>query len=175
MVVWGVGVLAAMFDSKRIPVSTSVFLFAFVLLLLGSRASHILLDNHIDNEFMSLLFRMVRDYSLAISFSLLIISLQNREVSLIRYLGFHKQMADFSYTIYLMHVPLLVFITAVLSSKYAVQFFVQPSYQIVVIAASIIIGIYILLYAFSLVTERFTPSVKIYLTKLTAPEHLQNR
>jgi peptidoglycan/LPS O-acetylase OafA/YrhL len=84
-------------------------------------------------------------------------------------------MADFSYTVYLMHVPLLVLITAILSSNFGVQFVVAPTPWLFLILAVIVLVIYVALYLFSLITERFTPNVKAFLAGMILPSRLKLR
>lgn len=177
MVVWGVGAWAAIIDPKHLksPPPPYIGCVLFILLLIGSRLSHILLDGYMHDFIVSMTIRMVRDISLAIGFSLLIISLRNMRYPVVRSLTLHKLMADFSFTIYLLHVPLLVFITAILSSHYGMSFFVQPTLQVFVVTTIILLVIYVVLYGFSLVTERYTSNVKRYLTKLISLNQLEGK
>ena len=64
------------------------------------------------------------------------------------------------------YVPLLVFITAILSSNFGVPFFVQPTLQVFLISALLLLLIYVALYLYSRNTERFTPNIKACLTSL---------
>lgn len=169
MVIWGVGAWTASFDLKVIKFSPYVASILFILLLIGSRLFHILLDGYITNLPGSMYISFVPNLFLAAGFSLFIISLRDLKLPNFDHLSFHKIMADFSYTIYLMHVPLLVFITAILSSNFGVSFIVQPAPQVFLIMAVILLVIYVGLYLFSLITERFTPNVKVFLTWLIFP------
>jgi peptidoglycan/LPS O-acetylase OafA/YrhL len=168
MVIWGFGVWVAMLDPVRLKFPLYVGGSIFILVLIGSRISHIALDGSVTNILGSMLIRCVRDLSLAAGFSLLILSLQSQSLYSIRTLMFHKLMADFSFTIYLMHVPLLVFMTAMLNSEFDVQFFAQPTAQALLLSTVILLMIYGMLFLFSRVTEKNTPHVKAYLVKLTA-------
>jgi peptidoglycan/LPS O-acetylase OafA/YrhL len=175
MVVWGAGAWAAIIDSKHLNPPPYIGCGLFILLLIGSRVSHILLDGYIHDPIVSMVIRIVRDFSLAMGFSLLVISLRNMRYPVVRYLALHKLMADFSFTIYLLHVPLLVFITAILSSQFGMPFFVQPSPQVFLVTISILLIIYVVLFICSLVTEKYTPNVKRYLTKLIPLNRLESK
>jgi hypothetical protein len=168
IVIWGFGVWVAMLDPLHLKCPLYVGASVFILVLIGSRISHIALDGSATNILGSMLIRCGRDLSLAAGFSLLILSFQSQSLYSIRTLVFHKLMADFSFTIYLMHVPLLVFITAMLNSEFDVQFFVQPTTQTVLLLTVILLTIYGMLFLFSGGTEKNTPFVKAYLVKLTA-------
>jgi peptidoglycan/LPS O-acetylase OafA/YrhL len=163
MVIWGVGVLAASLDPGRFKISPYLAAVLFALLLTGARLFHV----------GSMYTRFVPNLLLAAGFSLLIISLRNRSYPVFHRLAFHKFMADFSYTIYLMHVPLLVFITAIISSDFGVSFFVQPTPLVFLIMAAILLLVYVVLYLFSQMTERFTPNIKTLLTGLVFPGRLK--
>ncbi len=164
MLIWGIGVLAAIINPERIKFSPYIGCAMFILILIGSRLFHILLDKS-DLPGMFIIGFFV-NLLLAISFSLLIISLRKQSFPNFQHLAFHKLMADFSYTVYLMHVPLLVFITAILSSNFGVPFFVQPTLQVFLISALLLLLIYVALYLYSRNTERFTPNIKACLTSL---------
>lgn len=173
MLVWGTGAWAATLDPQRFKFSPLAGCVLFVSLLIGSRLFHILLDGYVDHFAGSMFIRFVPNLLLAAGFSLLIIALRNRSYTAIRSLAFHKLMADFSYTVYLMHVPLLVLIAAILSSNYGVPFSVEPTFDVFLFLAVILLLIYVALYLFSLLTERFTPNVKAYLTGRFAPNRLK--
>ena len=160
MGLWAVGVLAAVLRSNRISMLPIVSLIIFILLLLVSRVTHILFDSFNQSIINQLFIKLVRDYSLAISFSVLIITIKNHKTSLVRNIPFHKRMADFSYTIYLLHVPLMVFITAMLAGNFGVRFLVEPNINSLLICCIILISIYLALYGFSQITEKYTPNVK---------------
>ncbi len=164
MVIWGVGALAANLDFKRFIISPYAAAALFIFMLIGTRLLRILWDSYMTTLPSSMYTRFWPNLLLAASFSLLIISLRNRPYPILRHLAFHKHMADFSYTIYLMHVPLLVFITAILSSHFGVPFFIPPGPQVLLIMIAILLVIYILLYLFSRIAERFTPNVKALLS-----------
>lgn len=173
MLVWGTGAWAATLDPKRLKLSPFAACVLFVSLLAGSRLFHILLDGYTDRLPGSMVIRFMPNLLLAAGFSLLIISLRGKTFTGIRSFAFHKFMADFSYTVYLMHVPLLVLITAILSSNYGVPFSVEPTFKVLLLLAVLILLIYVALYLFSLLTERFTPNVKDCLAGLFAPNRLK--
>lgn len=173
MLVWGTGAWAATLDPQRLKLSPFAACVLFVSLLAGSRLFHILLDGYTDHLPGSMVIRFVPNLLLAAGFSLLIISLRGKTCTGIRSFALHKFMADFSYTIYLMHVPLLLLITAILSSNYGVPFSVEPTFKVLLFLAVLILLIYLALYLFSLLTEKFTPNVKGCLAGLFAPNRLK--
>ncbi|TXT25669.1 MAG: acyltransferase family protein [Gallionellaceae bacterium] len=173
MLVWGAGVWAAMFDPQRFRLSPLAGCVLFVSLLAGSRLFHILLDGYVDRLPGAMFIRFAPNLLLAAGFSLLVISLRSAGCATVRSLTFHKQMADFSYTVYLMHVPLLVLIAAILSSNHGVPLSVAPTFEVLLFLAALLLSVYLALYLFSLLTERFTPNVKALLMGLFVPSRLK--
>lgn len=165
--VWMLGAWIATIESSRFRISPVYAWAIFILLASGSRISHIYFDSLQDQpigEFINFL----QNFLVAAGFSILILSIRNIKTFVPGSNSFHMRMADFSYTIYLLHVPMLVFITALLSDKYAIPFFVQPATQVFFQFSLILISIYIGLYFFSQVTEKFTPNVKSYLIRVAS-------
>ncbi len=162
--IWLLGVSVASIDSNRFRFNPYVSLIIFVLLSAGSRLSRILFDAH-QNDPVYFYLGFIEDFIVAMGFAALILSVRSTQKTVPGSLAFHKVMADFSFTIYLLHVPLLVFITAILSSNFGVPFFVQPTLQHFLISGLILLLIYVILFIYSQFTERFTPNVKNYLTR----------
>jgi peptidoglycan/LPS O-acetylase OafA/YrhL len=155
---WILGVLTAVVNFDKVRVSHNNALMIFVILLLISRMIHILFDGYA-----YVFIQIIRDFTLAISFSLSINTLQNQDKFFLSSFKFQKNMADFSYTIYLLHVPLMVFIVAILGGYYGVNFLGEPNPKGIVISIFILIFTYCALYGFSLVTERHTSNVKYWI------------
>jgi peptidoglycan/LPS O-acetylase OafA/YrhL len=165
--IWLLGTWVASIDQNRLKITPIYGWGIFIMLTAGSRISHIYFDPYV-NLSGYVYIQYLINLTVAVGFAVLVLSMRN--VGKLQLSGnpMHKRMADFSYTIYLLHVPLLVFITAILSDKFNVPFFVQPTFQVLMQFLAIILFIYIVLYFFSLVTEKNTPYVKAYLVKLTA-------
>jgi peptidoglycan/LPS O-acetylase OafA/YrhL len=79
--------------------------------------------------------------------------------------SFHHWAADFSYTMYLLHFPAMLFIVAAANHLFGWPFLMTLSAAGIFYLIALVIALYILGYLFSLVTERYTGSVKTFMKR----------
>lgn len=80
----------------------------------------------------------------------------------------HHRAADFSYTMYLLHFPAMLFIVAAANHLSGWPFLMEPSLVSVAYLLALVIVLYVLGYLFSLVTERHTDSIKAHIKRAVA-------
>lgn len=149
---WLVGVAAAFVPWRRIErpwVSTLLFCAALV-------ASRIAIDGTRTDELM----RIGKNYLVAIAFAWVLVSMrQTRSMMLLRAAPINRFMADFSYSLYLIHYPVMLFLLCVL---HAVGFDgiatgYRPSEAAGLMAYGLtIVCVFVAAWGFSLLTERNT-------------------
>lgn len=105
------------------------------------------------------------DYFVAIAFAWLLVSMRSNRLSwLQRTQGFNRFMADFSYSLYLVHFPLMLFVLAVMQSHFSfsqISTGYSPMDGQGLIVYVLTIGIvYLGAWLFSQGTERRTPYVR---------------
>ena len=162
-ILWIVG-LALYFVAHRlraVRISHPVLGFAcFVGVLAWSRLSHNV-DNLAHPESIFVSFR--RDLLVAAGYSILAFSILTRE-SDGAFPRLHAALANFSYSSYLVHFPLLVLTAGVLEQTLHIDFLRQPSAAGVVYLIGMTLFLCVFAFAFSVVTERHTGTVREWLT-----------
>jgi peptidoglycan/LPS O-acetylase OafA/YrhL len=131
-------------------------LFVLTIAMAISRLSH---NAHNVENPEPMLIEFVRDLGLGFAFILALagISRLKREMPLAR---MHRLLADFSYTTYLVHFPILMFLTALAFQFLGIAFRVQPSGWGLLYLACLAGGIYACSFLISTVTEAHTRSVR---------------
>tara|TARA_B100001121_G_C18643645_1_gene600523 strand:- start:73 stop:1263 length:1191 start_codon:yes stop_codon:yes gene_type:complete len=153
---WLVGVFAGAIKPNNIikPI------YAFLLVL-----SALVFSRFFINSSSSSLEVVIINYMVAISYGLLILSMRGKKMNyLIKFASLNKFLASFSFSLYLLHFPLMLFLLAVLSNF---QYFSQIAFGYSP-TDSLGLGIYFLLiiliclfsYIFSLFTEKKTYIVR---------------
>ena len=168
MSIWllGVGILIlAKSSCPKPPRSISFILFISTLLI--SRLTHNT-ENLYQPE--SLLSKYIRDFSFGLSFAIYLLSHYNFS-SNIPFQSVHKWLANFSYSIYLFHFPVFVFLLAVSHDYLNIKFMQQPNLYSCIFLLIIIFIIYLFGYVISLATENHTSTIrKFIITKFTRNE-----
>lgn len=163
---WLVGVFAGAIKPNNIikPI------YAFLLVL-----SALVFSRFFINSSSSSLEVVIINYMVAISYGLLILSMRGKKMNyLIKFASLNKFLASFSFSLYLLHFPLMLFLLAVLSNF---QYFSQIAFGYSP-TDSLGLGIYFLLiiliclfsYIFSLFTEK-----KTYLVRNWMKDNLLSR
>ena len=163
---WLVGVFAGAIKPNNIikPI------YAFILVL-----SALVFSRFFINSSSSSLEVVIINYMVAISYGLLILSMRGKKMNyLIKFASLNKFLASFSFSLYLLHFPLMLFLLAVLSNF---QYFSQIAFGYSP-TDSLGLGIYFLLiiliclfsYIFSLFTEK-----KTYLVRNWMKDNLLSR
>ena len=168
MSIWllGVGILILAESSVPKP-PRSITLILFISALIISRLTHNS-DNLSNHE--SLLSEFIRDFSFGLAFSIYLLSHYNSSAT-IPFPALHRWLANFSYTIYLFHFPMFVFLLAVSHDYLNIKFMQQPNLYNSIFLLIIIFIIYLYGYVISLATERHTSTIrKFIITKFTRNE-----
>jgi len=159
---WVIGVLAGIYN-KRILLSPLVSAAIFFLILIISRA-------YLGGTTPSSSLIILKNYFVAAAFAVLILSIRRKEISFFkRTKSFNKFFADFSYSLYLIHFPSMLFFLALLS-YFGVFSGIESGYRPtslegIGIYFLVIILVYFSAYIFSIFTEKKTHIVKSNLKK----------
>lgn len=157
---WCIGIIVSYIDCKKLekPI-LSIGLFFAVLLCLRLYSSELL-------ELQ--LGRFIRDYSVATSFAYMMFSMRSTKFKiLILTAKFNKFMASFSFSLYLIHFPVMVFVLSVLYTQYEFSG-IKTGYSPVdgeglLIYGVVLVVTYLIAFLFSRVTEEKTWKVRQYL------------
>jgi len=156
---WLLGVAAAFVPLQWLrvpPLAAYALLFAA---LAWSRFDH----SHATTD---LWINFRRDAIVAAGCFVLFAALRHSTRGEIRGARFHRAMAGFSYTVYLVHVPFLVFGTALLDTLFGIPFYRQPSARGMLHFGVLLLVIYAYCFVFSLLTERHTGRLRRWLHRL---------
>lgn len=162
---WLIGVAVALIGPSRLE-RPLLALVLFVAVLVAARIMH-------DKASAFVWGQTVRDYGVAASFAYLLYSMRSaRSALLARLAGFNRFMADFSFSIYLIHFPLLIFLS---SLAFASGYFpgVATGYrptdpQGLFLYVVIVVAVYLAAWGFSRLTERHTVGVRRFLKSIAS-------
>lgn len=154
---WLIG-LAAAYVPQNPLLRPGVAMAVFIAVLVVVRVKQDVTDS-------SELLRTTKNYLVALSFMWLLLSMRTSELKLLTRLGaFNRFLADFSYSLYLIHFPLMLFLLAALhaTGNFAgiATGYSPANPQGVAVYAGVVASIYICAYLFSLATERQTGKVR---------------
>jgi peptidoglycan/LPS O-acetylase OafA/YrhL len=160
---WLIGVAVALIGRSRLE-RPILALVLFVAVLVAARILHDTVSAFVWGQ-------MVRDYGIAASFAYLLYSMRSAKSALLaRLAGFNHFMADFSFSLYLIHFPLLIFLS---SLAFASGYFpgVATGYrptdpQGLLLYVLIVVAVYLAAWSFSLLTERHTVRVRRFLNSI---------
>ena len=159
-VLWLMGVVIYFISigrSTRIHplIGASIFLAALTWSRLSHNADNV---DHPETIFIS----FGRDCLVAAGFSVFIRSMVRTQMKW-RYARVHRALADFSYSTYLVHFPMLVFVVALANQEFDVDFLRQPGYRSLAYMIAVTVFLYAFSYAFSLISERHTNGTRDWL------------
>lgn len=162
--IWVMGMLAyAWINASKGRLHPAFGLSFFVCTLIASRLSHNV-DNVAHHE--SLLMEFARDCMVGMGFVSALVS-ASRITARLPFERAHRWLADFSFSVYLLHFPAMLFMAAVGYQSLGLRFFVQPGLASLFYAASITAVLYLYCFLFSQLTERHTGYVRSRLDALT--------
>ncbi|WP_322048497.1 acyltransferase family protein [Paraburkholderia sp. J67] len=153
--VWLIGVLTFRWVNStawRPPPLAGFALFA--LALAASRLTHGI--NAIESN---LLAAFARDFVLGIAYAAALAS-ASRLAHGLPFATWHRQLAEFSYTTYLLHFPALLLLCAIAAQSFGLHFGQRPDARGITLFAVAVALVYAYCYAISLLTERHTPRVR---------------
>ncbi len=119
----------------------------------------------------SMLYRTLKDYTVAIAFAILIASMRGADIGFFKFTAkVNKFFADFSYSLYLLHFPTMLFLLALIYFGFHLEG-IATGYSPIslegrAIYVVVIIAVYVLAWGFSRLTEAKTASVRRYLKSL---------
>jgi peptidoglycan/LPS O-acetylase OafA/YrhL len=146
--IWLLGALAGIISFRKITVPAWASAILIVIALAASRISHN------DDATAHLYHDLLRDLLLALAFCIAIILLKNANFNFpIKHV--HRELANFSYSLYLIHFPLLVFLTAILYDFLGKSFFVNPRVDSFVLFGLVTIFLYFSAWFFGRCTEHY--------------------
>jgi peptidoglycan/LPS O-acetylase OafA/YrhL len=160
---WLIGVAVALIGRSRLE-RPILALVLFVAVLVAARILEDTVSAFVWGQ-------TVRDYGVAASFAYLLYSMRSaRSALLARLAGFNRFMADFSFSLYLIHFPLLIFLS---SLAFASGYFpgIATGYRPtdpegLFLYVLIVVAVYLAAWSFSLLTERNTVRVRRFLNSI---------
>lgn len=150
--IWLLG-MTPWYIAKKINTLYSIFFL--ILLILVSTISRL---HYIKVEYYS-------DILFAIILVGFIISVKNNDKSIVIFTKVNQIMADFSYSLYLIHFPLLLLGIAILNKYLGIDIQSDPSLERMAIFLLIIFSIYVFSYIFASLTEKNTKKIQQRLIK----------
>ncbi len=157
-VVWLLGVATALFASvckRRPPLWIALFIAAITIP--APRISFLTGNLH----------PFLIDMITAVGFSILLLSACRQNGIFTRLGLLNTKFADFSYSLYLFHFPILIISMGVLSSVFEMNLLVQPTLKNVGISLIVLFIVIGAAYGFSLFTEKNTARVRRWLERAT--------
>ena len=166
MLIWLFGVGVYLYGDSSLPKPPRfIAIMLFLVALILSRISHNT-ENVLEPE--PMLTEFIRDFGFGLAFSLLLLGCYNRTFNFPNE-KLHKFLADFSYSIYLFHTPLLVFLLAFSHHILGIIFIKQPDVFGLAYFSSLCIVIYIYGYLMSCITEKHSGALR------TSIQHVFNK
>ena len=169
MPIWLLGVAAFYYAESPLPrpsVIPSALLFISAVMLSRINTHHV--SNALGEESMVLSF--LYDCFIGITYALLMVSVYRSEVRLP--LGnWHKKLASFSYSMYVVHFPMLVFVAAVVHDVLHIDLREQPTLKHLGCYAVVILVLAFYGYLCALMTEKHTYKIKAYIGAILSRWH----
>lgn len=144
--IWLMGV-AIWYLENKIKVNTRIALIFFIFSLLISRI-------HIIS------YQFISDLFVATSICFMILSFQSKSLKFMQFYNLNKIFSNFSYSLYVIHFPILIFILSFLHDKFSFKFSVEPNINYLVYFIIILVLIYTLAYLFFILTEKNTKKIQ---------------
>lgn len=156
-VIWGLGLVAYFWQRKHWPrPHWALGLSVFLVVLMLSRLSHNV-DNITHHE--PLYYEFGRDLCLGLAYALFLVAITGLKMK-IPFAVLHHRLAEFSYSTYLAHFPIMLFFVAGSQTLLGISFQRQPNMGTLVYFAVIVMAIYLVCYVFSLLSERYTGAAR---------------
>jgi peptidoglycan/LPS O-acetylase OafA/YrhL len=125
-----------------------------IVVLAGSRISHLgSIDPYVSK------WRFFIDLAIAFGYSTVLLSF-HRPGKRLSFPKVHKQMAGFSYSLYLIHFPLMIFTVALLNEKLGLTFLAQPSPARLFYYVMMLVFLLVSAWLFAQVTEVRTSKLR---------------
>ena len=162
--VWLLGAFASEWRHPvHLPVPLLLLVFAVAVLANGSGITFRLLDRFLPGSL------ILTASALMVGFAFVLLLLAVRSGPSQEPLpggAWHERMADFSYSLYLSHYPLLVLLLAAFQSRFGWGIQSAPTLRAFLLILALLPILYVWAYGLSLFTERQTPRVRHWLLGL---------
>ncbi len=162
-IIWSLG-LGAYFWTQSRAWSPPAYV-GFILLLLSLFVSRIIRDPSGMGPNEALLLSFLKDFAIGLCYVVAVVGASQVTRPTI-FSALHRGLADFSYTTYLTHFPLMLFSVAVAFQLFGVQFRRQPSATGILYFILLCSFVLAVCYLLSLLTERKTTVIRKSLTTL---------
>lgn len=159
--IWLLGLAAYKWSESQFLRPKPLLAIIIFLIALGiSRLSHNT-ENTLIQE--SVMLEFIRDFALGVAFSICLISMRMIKDEFVFY-DLHRRLAELSYTAYLTHFPLMIFVCAFLAQAYGIPVRQQPDF----IGLSYFFSLSFILIAYSFIfwylTERNTKKIRKWMS-----------
>jgi len=147
--IWGLGLLIGAWEFRfvRLPVWMAAAVFAGVLV--WARLGH-----STEGGEEPVFARFSRDLPIGMAFTLMLLAIKNAGRFNVPAPSVHRFLAGFSYSLYVVHFPLLILLAAVANDLLRQRFVVQPSISGIVPVTVAVVILYLASVLFWLLTER---------------------
>ena len=145
--IWLIGVSLWYINFKFQKLYILLAIVFFVIWLIISRI-HLLSNNFLE------------DFILALSIGSLILIIKNNNISFIKFNKLNDFFSKFSYSLYVVHFPIIIFIVSILNETFYIDIQHSPSITRLLYFISILITIYLLAYTFYYFTEKNTKKIQ---------------
>lgn len=166
MTIWLMGV-AAFFICTAVRVKTSVVAVLSVLIVGVALTSWGDIESGRLQVSDSLLRSFWHDLWVGVGYSLCLIAFSHGK-RCFPWAAFNQWAAGFSYSIYLLHFPVLLLLVAISNDVFGVQPLMPLSFSSLAFLTLIVVLVYVVGYGFSLMTEKHTSSLKKMLQVMVA-------
>ena len=166
--IWVLGVGVYLYGTSRLPKPPRwLGLAVFAVALVATRLSH---SSEGPAASDPLVVKFSIDFAFAASFAFFLLSFWGSEGAAPG-ARLHEWLASFSFSTYLIHFPIYVFLSAVAHDVFGIAITQQPGAPALAYMAAAVACVLVCAYGFSLVTEKRTGQLKAFLSKRWAVAH----
>ena len=166
--IWVLGVGVYLYGTSRLPKPPRwLGLAVFAVALVATRLSH---SSEGPAASDPLVVKFSIDFAFAASFAFFLLSFWGSEGAAPG-ARLHEWLASFSFSTYLIHFPIYLFLSAVAHDVFGIAITQQPGAPALAFMAAAVACVLVCAYGFSLVTEKRTGQLKAFLSKRWAVAH----
>ncbi len=167
-VLWLIGTTLVLFK-RPIFNRPLVPLFLLVITLINSRINPL---SSGPNTIVVVSF--VSEFLIGVAFGLTIQTLMGATNRKSKGKTFHKKMTGFSYSLYVMHFPMIVFVVSLVNYLFGVEVQMQPGASQLLLFIAILTFLYVYSYGTAKVTENNTKSIRSVLKRILRVENVRS-
>jgi peptidoglycan/LPS O-acetylase OafA/YrhL len=158
--IWAIGAGAAVLDRYW---AGRRFLFGATIAIVCFTAVRWIDSRHMLSSGMGTSFAV--DLTVALGYSAALVCAKNLKMPRKSW-ALHRTLASFSYTVYLVHFPAMIFVAAIMKDVFNVEFLRLPSVSAIIYAGALLTILYVYAWIFSVFTEAHTDAVRLGLSRL---------